>query len=427
MRKALLWLSLLLVVVLGVEAGSWLLYLATRQRAFSYRETRRALEALAVDGVRGEAGPVGMGEEVFRGGKLALHPYLGFCHDPTQLDLEGVPFNELGFPGPSPLAPPSPQEVRIGLFGGSVAYGVWMLGRDVLVQELESSGLFPGRELRCYCFAAGAYKQPQQLLTLAYLASLGVDLDLAVNLDGFNEVVLPPTDVLPGSPAEYPRAWSDYTRRALDPHKLRALGEVAALQHRRRALAARILHSPLRYSVAACVAWKAVDRRLTRKLAEADAGLNLALAVPPAGGRRRTRYASEAEMLEELARIWAASSRAMHDQLTGAGREYYHFLQPNQYVEGSKPLTATELSEAFLADHPYRRWVSGGYPHLLAGGARLRDAGVAFFDLTRLFADSRDEVYADSCCHFTAAANRAIARAMARDIVAWKRGSEPHR
>jgi len=38
------------------------------------------------------------------------------------------------------------------------------------------------------------YKQPQQLLALAYFLSLGAEYDLIINLDGYNDIVLPVTD-----------------------------------------------------------------------------------------------------------------------------------------------------------------------------------------------------------------------------------------
>ena len=43
----------------------------------------------------------------------------------------------------------------------------------------------------------GGYKQPQQLLTLAYYISLGAEFDTVINIDGFNEVALPPIHNIP--------------------------------------------------------------------------------------------------------------------------------------------------------------------------------------------------------------------------------------
>jgi hypothetical protein len=91
------------------------------------------------------------------------------------------------------------------------------------------------------------------------------------------------------------------------------------------------------------------------------------------------------------------------------GIAYAHFLQPNQYVEGAKPMTPRELR---LIANPafYGTPVRLGYPELQRQGVALAQAGVAFRDLTRIFADVRDEVYADGCCHLNGDGYRRVAR-----------------
>ena len=64
---------------------------------------------------------------------------------------------------------------------------------------------------------------------------------------------------------------------------------------------------------------------------------------------------------------------------------YFHFLQPNQYVEGAKPISDEEAAVAINPKHPYRRAVSGGYPYMNSFGETLIDKGVVFTDLTWIF------------------------------------------
>ena len=39
------------------------------------------------------------------------------------------------------------------------------------------------------------------------------------------------------------------------------------------------------------------------------------------------------------ARTWAESSFQMHAVASAKGIRYFHFLQPNQYIEGTKPMS----------------------------------------------------------------------------------------
>jgi hypothetical protein len=101
-----------------------------------------------------------------------------------------------------------------------------------------------------------------------------------------------------------------------------------------------------------------------------------------------------------------------------AGTQYFHFLQPNQYVPDSKPLSREELDGAFDPNHPYRPGVLNGYPLLSAAGRALQERGITFTDLTMLFSDCNETAYSDRCCHFNKLGNETIAQAIAREIAA---------
>src|SRR4030095_3931354 len=57
-------------------------------------------------------------------------------------------------------------------------------------RALKQSPYFAGKELVLLSFAAGAYKQPQQLLILNYFLSIGQQFDMVLNIDGFNETAV---------------------------------------------------------------------------------------------------------------------------------------------------------------------------------------------------------------------------------------------
>ncbi len=89
----------------------------------------------------------------------------------------------------------------------------------------------------------------------------------------------------------------------------------------------------------------------------------------------------------------------MQKLATANGSSYLHFLQPNQYLKGSKPLHAEEIDKAYNEENRYRRGVELGYPKLIELGKELRREGVHFYDLTMIFADHDESLYVDDCCH----------------------------
>jgi hypothetical protein len=281
-------------------------------------------------------------------------------------------------------------------------------------------------------YAHGGYKQPQQLMTLAWLLARGAAPDVVINLDGFNEVTLPRLENLPeGVHPLYPRAWEYRTQGVSDPRFHRLLGEAAWLERRRAALAVRFSRPVVRRSVA----WNFLWRWLDRRAAGAAGRANERLAAYRTGPRRYAAHgpayaaAGGGQVLADLVAVWERSSLAMHDLAEGAGLRYYHFLQPNQYLPGSKPLTPEERRLAIESDQRYRPPVEDGYPALRAAGARLAARGVAFHDLTALFADERRTVYLDDCCHFNGLGNDLVAAAIAEAILADVRrgGAAPGR
>ena len=66
------------------------------------------------------------------------------------------------------------------------------VGVERLLADLRQHEFFKARTLVPLCMAHEGYKQPQQLLVLAYFLSIGQPFDLVINIDGFNEVALSP-------------------------------------------------------------------------------------------------------------------------------------------------------------------------------------------------------------------------------------------
>ena len=123
--------------------------------------------------------------------KQRLHPYFGFA-GPYNLREADLTTNALGFPQRETFAIPylpANNDFVVVVFGGSLAYRS-VYGREggmPLVDALNALPEFSGRRVVVINMAQGAGKQPQQLMEFAYLLAIGQHIDLALNIDGFNE------------------------------------------------------------------------------------------------------------------------------------------------------------------------------------------------------------------------------------------------
>lgn len=98
------------------------------------------------------------------------------------------------------------------------------------------------------------------------------------------------------------------------------------------------------------------------------------------------------------------------------GIKYFHFLQPNQYVRGSKIMPPEEQKIALNKDQPYRIAVEKGYPYLIKEGQELKEMDVNFWDLTKIFINNREILYSDDACHFNKKGNDVMAQVIFEKI-----------
>ena len=308
-----------------------------------------------------------------------IHPYLGYVRDPTRMPDH----NEYGFPGKeSPIEKRSPGRLIIGIFGGSFAEDLAREGGDTLVGVLGASPLCSGREIVIRPIAIGGYKQPQQLLALAYLLSLGAEFDIVIAIDGFNEVVLTRHENLPkGIFPFFPRGWYAWAGGTANPALLKYAGRIALLDEARRRRAVLFSAIPLRYSPLANTLWKYLDNRTARKkrmletdLQEYEIGREEEPGYAVTGPRFRSRNKYRA-----FAEVWKNAGLQMDKLCRANGIMYLHFLQPNQHLPGSKPIGPEEAKAALQGAHPvYREAVRKGYPYLIRAGEEMKSRGVDF-------------------------------------------------
>ena len=100
------------------------------------------------------------------------------------------------------------------------------------------------------------------------------------------------------------------------------------------------------------------------------------------------------------------------------GIRYYHFLQPNQYLPGSKPMSDAERQIAVSELSGYKPHVETCFPLLREAGAALKAEGEQFHDLTQMFVTTEEPLYSDAACHFNLRGSSLIAAQIAKAIAA---------
>lgn len=359
-------------------------------------------------------------------------PYWGFgfesgvavseCFDPAFLDRidpdrsalwrhartdEWGFFNQVGLSLPRDA---SKNECVVALTGGSFATWLGLLASDSIQQEVGKLNFCRGKIVRFLNFASFGFKQPQQLMVLLFMNSIGTSIDLLINVDGFNEVALSSINRSNGIAVSMPSAQHmlplEQLLRAL-PEDISDLARQLSLAESDQALRtiserARRPHFALTH--------------LYDKLRESTIRANIvALSASLKSQSAHTSWlsppsATDSENMTTIADLWQRSSILLYHLQREQGATYMHVLQPNQYF-GARVLSPSERAVAYAADSPYRAAVEAGYPILL-GRAAMFPLGLKFLNASSALDGIGEPVYVDSCCHV----NRLAAIAMIKRI-----------
>ena len=331
---------------------------------------------------------------------LIGHPYYGFTPRSPSRDLNAMP-------------PLQRREdiVVVGLLGGSVAAYVKPFLERALRHYFAAG---PGqRQPAVLGLAPLGGKQPQQAIIVVNSLQLGGEFDLIVNLDGFNELAgSVGRNVEEGVVPFFPLWWNK--RVGLTAAEALRAGQIGLLRREQARLAQNAAASPLRRSAVFGLASRyrqertaAEIIRLNHELAAMQSAYSLEQRGPRSG------LEGEGAALA-AARVWYRGSLALARLAELAGADYYHFLQPNQYAPGSKPLSAAERELAYDPLSPDKSSVEKGYPLLAGFGRDLQRQGVNYFDLTGIFAAHPETLYIDQCCHLNERGMELLAAEMTR-------------
>lgn len=411
-------LSALLVaaaMILVLELASPSIYEWLHQKPFDRATLLDSLQRVASGNVAWEDDALQRSKKSDIEQRFNLHPFVGFTrkgwmpeslvHTPEFGNRDGA----------------KDRSVRIGIFGASVA---GQLGRvkHLLARRLNET-CYPNKQVVVDMFSMGGFKQPQQLILLTYLLSLGLHLDVLINVDGLNEVgYMAKRQALEGEYPFHPQLWNSLLWNNLGLPEIRAIARMAEFRESQREWAQVFVEtSVLSRSAYALALWDTVHQRTEQRFLADHATLSVMSSNRARDGVAEKRitepYTSDEAMLADFAAVWKRSSMLMHQISTANGIAYYHYLQPNQHVNDSKPFTEEEIEIAKVdAGTPLEGLVRLGYPLLRKAGLELQTAGVVFEDLTGIYAQETATIYIDHCCHMNRYGSELLGGEIARRI-----------
>lgn len=363
-------------------------------------------------------------KDLIAGKQSVLHPYLGFVYNPDgwKTKHDGIPISNFGFiDDKSPIQKRSNDKVIIGIFGGSVAWWFQQLGAKEMINELKQLPQYANKEFVIVRTALGGFKQPQQLMTLTYLLSLGAEFDIIVNLDGYNEIALPyHHNISSGVNPFFPVNWKEQVTSILNRETLKIIANITRLEDHQKSVADFMLSTPiLRHSIACSLLWRgynAITSRNVLKLRQqlsnsnAEASNSAKKHIPFYISGPAFDYASKENLLTELTNIWKSSSMTMHSLCLQHKCAYFHFLQPNQYASDRKFMSEAERTIAIGLPDDMNQYIKDGYPLARNAGKELLSSGVHFTDLTTIFDETKEATYNDTCCHLSKTGNEILGK-----------------
>jgi hypothetical protein len=423
-------LALLLVASLvAIAASEYLAGMALRHALATRGETVAARQLAASDGEPDVGDATAYDQSRARAGPIAhavIHPYVGYVHLPSEGSVKSLvtgsafdppcPINRYGFLGQDDLLKNDPDAFNVLILGGSVANQFFCMARDTLAAELGKDPRLRGKRIHTLGLTVSGWRQPQQLLSVVYYLALGGQFNVAADLGGYNEAIDSIENVeLLHVALDYPGDWPLLGPTLAEGSILRA-ARILTLRQRRRAAAQRF--SRLRFSALAQLAWLAGDRSYERGIEALSLELKAELS-------RQGRY-SFAEhgprirheaLKSEILRLWRETAVQLGHVAQANGGQFFEFLQPNQYVHDSKPLSPGERRCCVQADNARTVGLINEYFEAFAvQGEHLDPELVRFKDLRYVFANVPETVYIDTCCHLNEAGSRRLATAMAEEM-----------
>jgi hypothetical protein len=316
-----------------------------------------------------------------------LHPYLGYTYKPGfcpskpgfRPSPSAIPANNVGFISnyDYPFQRKSDKQFIVGFFGGSVAQflAMYEFERHSLADNLRKLPALKDKEIIVLNFALAGYKQPQQALVLSYFLSIGQDLDLIINLDGFNEVYHAAlnnkhsVDVsMPASSFALPLV--DIENDDLSPEGANVALSILQEKNRLKSLlteatGCNLASSYLLKAMQIKHYAAAFERHRVEFNRVVSEGSKQRKQDPVIRVSRVDSPLEDEALYRKASAIWVNGSIIMRDMLAQRQIPYFHFIQPNQFYS-SKSFSEQERKIALSkgGEAEYAESIRKGYPIL---------------------------------------------------------------
>lgn len=360
---------------------------------------------------------------------LQLHPYFGYVHNegyPSQ--QYGEVTNNYGFPGRYnlPFKKTHKDQFVIGIFGGSVAHQVslYELKSHVIADAIKRIPYLKDKEIIILNFAMGAYKQPQESLVLSYFLSIGQELDMVINIDGFNEIALAygnnKAAVDPSMPAGFAIVpLIDLANKDFSSSQLITEFEIWQTQNKLKDALNRLQNCT--FATSYTLRWGYLKYLNRQYQAEVDALAQTRKGTQDGNSliwlNRIDKPLDDSEAVKQIVDLWANSTLMMNEILSARKIPYFEFVQPNQYHATSRHFTEQEMRTAIDKGGLYRDAITKGYPALLSRVESLRASGVNIFSAVNVLDAVNETVYVDNCCHFNDLGLDVLTKYIARSVM----------
>lgn len=290
----------------------------------------------------------------------------------------------------------SAKTFRVLLVGGSVANYIGNSGtlRKALENRLQE--LRDERTLEVFNAALPGFKQPQQLAVMNALIASGWMFDAVINISGNNEIAFVANHLF----------FEGYNPLLPYAHPERSL------------MAAKMLYKPQDECKGEDLfGWHPFAQFIKiRCYRETIGKMKSFVHFQPYLSAMRYKDdipRTQEEAIERALKIWISSSRSSYAVASINGIRYLEVIQPSQYLEGSKSFSREE--ELRVRSDKSMRVVGKGYSLVDTADFGLSPANI--LDARFIFAETRQPVYNDNCCHLNQEGERILAHAIARKVV----------
>lgn len=324
--------------------------------------------------------------------QLVIHPFFGYVRNPSQPGVNNFGFLSeydivLSDTGYTLAGIPKEHSLIVGIFGGSFAD---LVGQESAYLAAKLQTCFPDKTPIILNFGMAGHALPQAVFIFLYFHEL---LDVAIFLDGLNEIWNAVSNNAVGDPPEYAKATHFRYKLSLSeltPERFQLTSHIMSLK-RYITWATRLSLLPIvRQSLLVHLIWQALTQHW-----EYQVSVNsLAIADSYKQADRFSALDNET-LIRHAARQWLTYHRLLHTIASSNKILDIHLLQPNPFVAGSKALTEDEVYN-IMHSFNIREIVETGYPQLQAAAVHLQTSDVIAQDLSLLYVDIEETLWIDA-------------------------------